>query len=112
MENAVRHGISRLLEGGEIRVAAARHGSLLEIRVRNPCDPDRSSKMREGIGLTNVRKRLRTLYGSEAGLDVHRTDASFEAVVTLAAVQSRSLLQPASEEESSRQLEESSKHDR
>ncbi len=95
MENAVRHGIARLLEGGEIRVAAGRHGARLEIRVRNPCDPEQPAMIRDGIGLRNVRHRLRALYASEAGLDIHRTGTWFEAVVTLPAVENQSRPQPA-----------------
>ncbi len=94
VENAVRHGIARLLEGGEISLATARRSGLLEIRVKNPCDPDAPAKMREGIGLTNVRRRIRTLYAADAGLDLRRTDDWFEAVVTIPVTESHGSPQP------------------
>jgi LytS/YehU family sensor histidine kinase len=73
VENAVTHGIAHLLEGGTIAITARRQGSLLSIAVENPCDPDRPPGRGAGVGLANVRERLRARYGSEAS--VHAEDA-------------------------------------
>ena len=66
IENAVTHGVAHVVAGGTIRVAAARTGSRLSIVVENPCDPDRPRRTGTGLGLANVRARLRALYGDEA----------------------------------------------
>ena len=34
--------------------------------VENPCDPDRPRGTGAGVGVSNVRARLRALYGGEA----------------------------------------------
>jgi LytS/YehU family sensor histidine kinase len=66
VENAVRHGIAQLLEGGAIRIEARRVDGFLCLAVENPCDPDHRPPRGEGVGLANVTARLRALYGRQA----------------------------------------------
>lgn len=66
VENAITHGIAHLLDRGTIRIVASRTPARLSIVVENPCDPDRPRGTGAGVGLTNVRGRLRALYGAEA----------------------------------------------
>jgi hypothetical protein len=66
VENAVTHGIAHVLEGGTVRVAAGRDEGWLTIVVDNPCDPDRPKRGGTGVGLSNVRARLRALHGADA----------------------------------------------
>jgi signal transduction histidine kinase len=68
VENAVTHGVAHMVAGGTIRVAASRGPSTLTISVENPCDPDRPRRTGTGLGLANVRARLRALYGDNAGM--------------------------------------------
>ena len=44
VENAVKHGIAQLLEGGVVQIARARDGGHVRISVENRCDPDRPSR--------------------------------------------------------------------
>jgi signal transduction histidine kinase len=69
VENAVTHGIAHTLEGGTIAITAARDGNTLRITVENPCDADRPRKSGPGVGLMNVRARLRALYAADAWLE-------------------------------------------
>ncbi len=85
VENAVRHGIAGLVEGGTIDVRAARRGGRLTIRVENPCDPDRRGRAGAGVGLANVRGRLVTAFGDEARVDVAERDGVFRVELTLPA---------------------------
>ncbi len=67
LENAVLHGISRLPEGGTIRVAIAREDDLLAIRVRNPSRaPDAPGVHGAGHALRNVGHRLGYAFGPRA----------------------------------------------
>jgi two-component system sensor histidine kinase AlgZ len=66
VENAVTHGIAHLLAGGTIRVTVSRTASALSIVIENPCEPDRPRGTGSGVGLANVRLRLRALYGTDA----------------------------------------------
>ena len=73
VENAVTHGMAHVLAGGTIRVAVSRAASTLTIVVENPCDPDRPRRTGSGVGLANVRARLRALYGDGCADVVWRT---------------------------------------
>ena len=83
VENAVTHGIAHVLEGGTVRIRAARHAASIAIAVENPCDPERPSGRGAGLGLRNVKLRLRTLYGAGASLETHERDGRFVATVEL-----------------------------
>lgn len=65
VENAVKHGIAKRVEGGAIRIAAHRSNGMLTLRVYNdgPSLPAGWEENRSGIGILNVRTRLRGLYG-------------------------------------------------
>jgi hypothetical protein len=75
VENAVRHGVARLIEGGTIRIESRRKENRLWIAIRNSgarhetegCSSnsggfDANGRLR-GIGLKNTEERLKTLYG-------------------------------------------------
>ena len=85
VENAVHHGIAHLVEGGEIRIAAALRGNLLAIVVENSCDPDRPASRGAGLGLGNVRGRVESTYASRARMDVESAPATFRVLLALPA---------------------------
>lgn len=68
VENALKHGIAGLVEGGEVRIGAARSGSRLRLWVENPVDADSRPRPGAGVGLANVRERLTKVFGDEAHL--------------------------------------------
>jgi two-component sensor histidine kinase len=65
VENAIKHGIARRVQGGAIRIAAARANGSLTLSVYNdgPSLPVDWEETQPGIGISNVRARLRGLYG-------------------------------------------------
>ncbi len=70
VENAVRHGVAPLVEGGTIRIQSKLHGALLQIIVQNSAKyPARAEAANRaavhGIGLTNTEERLKTFYGTD-----------------------------------------------
>jgi len=69
VENAVKHGIAGLVDGGTIRLEAHCRGGFLQITIHNEFDPDAPAASRHGLGLRNVRERLRTLYENRARVD-------------------------------------------
>ncbi len=83
VENAVTHGIAHVLEGGVVRIAANRGNAVLRIRIDNPCDRERPGGRGTGVGLPNVRARLRTLYGTDAALSTEETDGRFIAQIDM-----------------------------
>ncbi len=68
VENAIQHGISRRPGAGRIEIIARRAGPSIEIRVRDDGEGAGESSPREGIGLSNTRRRLRELYGERQSL--------------------------------------------
>ncbi len=69
VENAIRHGIGPKVEGGTITLRAARHNGRLAIEVADDglgIPEDKKTEIFEsGIGISNVRERLKVLYGQD-----------------------------------------------
>jgi two-component system sensor histidine kinase AlgZ len=85
VENALNHGIRHLVEGGEVVVRARKDGKRLQIIVENPQDPEKPMHTGEGIGLDNIRGRLRTLYEAEARLECIESGNNFRVLLSLPA---------------------------
>jgi len=72
VDNAVKHGISKLSAAGEIRIRVqAQNGELqLEISDNGPgfCKP--GSFQHEGLGLRVTRERLESLYGQDQSMEL------------------------------------------
>jgi two-component system, LytTR family, sensor histidine kinase AlgZ len=83
VENAVTHGIAQLVDGGSVHLAAERRGDELLITVENPRDAEAPARKGAGIGLQNVRRRLRALHSDAADVRVVETDASFRVELRL-----------------------------
>jgi signal transduction histidine kinase len=67
VENAIKHGIAPLAEGGTIRVAAAREDETLLLSVADT-GHGFAAASGSGVGLANIRARLGALYGEGATL--------------------------------------------
>ncbi len=69
VENAIRHGLEPKVEGGELVVHARREGGAVIVEVADT-GVGFAPTTRGGVGLTNVRERLRLLYGDRATLEI------------------------------------------
>ncbi len=67
VENAIRHGLTPLPEGGEVRIAARAADDKLRVSVTDT-GVGLSESSGSGVGLANIRARLSTLYGGKARL--------------------------------------------
>jgi len=74
VENALKHGLSPLLEGGQIILRARRKDGLLSIDIEDNgagIPEERLARVyAEGIGISNVQERLRLLYGDQFRMDI------------------------------------------
>jgi two-component sensor histidine kinase len=67
VENALKHGLQPLVDGGQVRIAASAEAGRLTLTV---ADTGRGmgSGSGTGTGLANVRARLKAMYGNAASL--------------------------------------------
>ena len=87
VENAVKHGVGNLPEGGCVRITVRRAASVLRIRVENAVDADLPPPRAQGggIGLANVRQRLAAAYRHEASIHWARQGDSFSVEISMPA---------------------------
>jgi sensor histidine kinase YesM len=89
VENSIKHGISPLVRGGTIQVNARIGTDYCELEV---CDDgagwlENSPHGGTGHGLTNIRERMRLLYGEEFRMDVDGSGGGFRVRLFLPLVQ-------------------------
>jgi two-component system, LytTR family, sensor histidine kinase AlgZ len=81
VENAVKHGVAGMVEGGAIRLAVRRLGPDVSITVENGFDPEMPPPRNLGLGLAHVRRRLQLRYGEGAALDAGAADGVYRVVL-------------------------------
>ncbi len=84
VENAVRHGIGCRVGGGSIEVRVTRVGGRLHITVQDQgAGPRVRSPAGRGLGLTNLRARLKQLHGENGELRIECSEngANVELIV-------------------------------
>lgn len=77
VENAVRHGISKTARKGEISLNAFKNNGRLTLEVHdngNGLDPSKDEQVPAGVGLSNVRSRLRELYGNDFSFELSENE--------------------------------------
>lgn len=72
VENAIKHGISNLTEGGLIRVSISENDSNVLIEVVNTGDLKKVVDL--GVGIENIKKRLKLQYGPNATFELFEDD--------------------------------------
>jgi hypothetical protein len=68
IENAIKHGIAELKQGGTLRIEARIVREELTIQIINPRPSNAPIPLSWGTGLKNSSERLRLLFGSQASL--------------------------------------------
>jgi sensor histidine kinase YesM len=76
IENAIKHGIAEIKQGGTLRIDAKVVGAELVVRITNPRPVNAPIAASQGTGLKNSSERLRLLFGSRASvrLDLSRAE--------------------------------------
>ncbi|MFP5471384.1 MAG: sensor histidine kinase [Bacteroidia bacterium] len=69
VENAVKHGISKRIQPGEISISIRKIDDSLEIKVENDISQINKPIDSTGTGLENLKKRLHLLYGNNANFE-------------------------------------------
>jgi sensor histidine kinase YesM len=83
VENAIKHGISALPQGGDLLISIAEKGNKLVLDVSNTGTITRPREESNGIGLMNAEKRLELMYGADAQLRLWEKDGMVHTTVEL-----------------------------
>ena len=70
VENGVKHGISKLTEGGLIQLTTVIAGNELKIHIRSSGHYVNDIESHPGLGLANTMQRLKLLYGEAAHFEI------------------------------------------
>ena len=76
-ENAVKHGVYESTEPITIRMICEGDNSGMKLDISNNFDPKQVSRKGAGIGLKNVRNRLKLIYGRDDLVRVEKTEDEF-----------------------------------
>jgi LytS/YehU family sensor histidine kinase len=83
IENAVRHGISKRIGGGTVRMILDRNTTDFSVTVENEADSgfvSESKFFQPGHALHNIRERLRLIYAGRASIEVRSPRENVVAV--------------------------------
>lgn len=89
VENAVKHGIDKLRNGGSITLRANTAEQNIIFNVSNSRGENKpllAGELREnsiGIGLVNIQERLRLLYGERASFNIEQSNEHFSVTLQL-----------------------------
>ena len=83
VENAIEHGVGMRVEGGTVHVGAALSGGILTLALHNdgPALPPGGIDSSSGVGISNTRGRLVSLYGAGCALEVRNVASGVETIV-------------------------------
>jgi two-component system, LytTR family, sensor histidine kinase AlgZ len=82
VENAIKHGIAQLPEGGILRFSAHASNGFVEVLLENARDPEADVPAGLGMGLQQVKRRLRGRYGNGASFEAKSLEAGFVVAMT------------------------------
>ncbi|MBL8009498.1 MAG: histidine kinase [Flavobacteriales bacterium] len=89
VENAVRHGVAKLTQGGDIHIAAQQADDGLHLTVRNTGHYEPGRINGSGIGLRNTQRRLDLIYGRKANLHISNADGMVVTDVLIPRVEAK-----------------------
>lgn len=82
-ENAIKHGVSKLMSGGTISYEIRIIDDYLSVIVSNTGKLDDSHESDTGIGVKNTVKRLKLIYGSDATFDLRQVGEEVKSEILI-----------------------------
>lgn len=83
LENAIKHGIRDLVDGGTIQIVCKLRDDWLYISIENPVETQASYAQGTGTGLKNLQARIKSIYGERWRFTWHKTDKDFRVEIAL-----------------------------
>lgn len=90
VENAVKHGVQSTNEQSTIDISATIHGTTLVFCVDNSKPQKVSALTKTGLGLENVRRRLKLLYPNAHALEIDDQEGQYHVHLSIDLAVSRS----------------------
>jgi len=81
VENAVKYGVHESIDESRIEINCSCNSSALIVAIRNAYDPDFNVKKGEGIGLKNIRSRLRIIYTRDDLMQIRKDQSHYEVKI-------------------------------
>ena len=82
VENSIKHGISKSIDGGTISLSSSVDNDELTIIIENPGQLN-SDLAENGIGVDNTKKRLEIIYGDKGHFDIARNGENVVATIKI-----------------------------
>jgi len=76
VENGIKHGISKLINGGVLEIETVVNDDILIIKIINNGQLKENEVSESGFGVKNTKQRLQLLYGTSASLKIMNIDSS------------------------------------
>ncbi|MCK9424576.1 MAG: histidine kinase [Ignavibacteriaceae bacterium] len=90
VENGIKHGLSKLPEGGFVNVTAERENDFLKIEIENSGSvSDDAVAQAKGYGISNTKQRLHLLYGDQAKFSITNFNSHVKVKIILPAGDSK-----------------------
>ena len=83
IENAIKHGVYHSTEEVLVELKCTETSDFVQIEISNEYDPDAVKKVGQGIGLSNIKKRLQLIYHRLDLLEIHAEKMVFRAIIKL-----------------------------
>lgn len=83
VENGIKHGTSKLPEGGTLELKARLEGDKLKITIYNSGFYDEQATSETGFGISNTKQRLDLLYGKEAVFSIKNEDNKVKTLLLI-----------------------------
>jgi two-component system, LytTR family, sensor kinase len=74
VENAIKHGISKQMKGGIVKIVSEIKGGHHELLVQNTGHLKGFAKHEGGFGLSSTKERLQLLYGDKASFEIKQVN--------------------------------------
>ena len=81
VENAVKYGVHESIEESKIEINCSCNSTALIVEIKNAWDPDFAVKKGEGIGLKNIRSRLRIIYNRDDLMQIRKDQRHYEVKI-------------------------------
>jgi hypothetical protein len=83
VENAIKHGISKLPSGGKIKIVFEEDEDHLLIVIENPIPNTQQASQGFRMGIKNVRQRLDTFFKQDTYITTNEENGTFRVVIKL-----------------------------